>query len=375
MISEKLLDKLIPVPDKFEEAEKIRQKLEKQGFQITYWENGWIFKTIIMIFLLIYEEIVQLLRSVLYNSYLATAEKDWLDVKANDLSRQRKKATKTEGWITLHRSKIGQMLTIPKGYIFKTDADSGGNEMRFLVEEEQYIQSFENTAKIKVVAEHPGEAYNLSENKIVKSLQHIEGITSIRNEKGWIIREGSNEENDESFRERTMDWYDELAQLPTAAKLRAIALSVPGVVQCYVNDLHPRGQGTIDIILIGSAGVPTQNLKDEVQAKHDEVKGPYDDILYIDPVEQEIDVNATILIEEFADEENLKKLATEAILKLLEKQKGKVLNHLYKAQITSTLMNISGIKNVTIVQPTEDVITNNKTILKLRNTNITVQRK
>lgn len=375
MISEKLLDKLIPVPDKFEEAEKIRQKLEKQGFQISYWKNGGIFKTIIMIFLLIYEEIVQLLRSVLYNSYLATAEKDWLDVKANDLSQQRKKATKTEGWITLHRSKIGQTLTIPRGYIFKTDADSGGNEMRFLVEEEQYIQSFENTAKIKVVAEHPGEAYNLSENKIVKSLQHIEGITSIRNEKGWIIREGSNEENDESFRERTMDWYDELAQLPTAAKLQAIALSVPGVVQCYVNDLHPRGQGTIDIILIGSAGVPTQNLKDEVKAKHDEVKGPYDDILYIDPVEQEIDVNATILIEEFADEENLKKLATEAILKLLEKQKGKVLNHLYKAQITSTLMNISGIKNVTIVQPTEDVITNNKTILKLGNINITVQRK
>lgn len=373
-IEEKLLDKLIPVPDKFEKAEEIRQKLEDEGFNILYWENGGIFKTIVMVFLKVYEEVVHLLRYVLYNSYLATASEEWLDVKANDYSRYRKKALKTIGNVTLKRAKAGSVIQIPKGYIFKTEMDSKGREYRFIVQEQQYMQSYETSVDIKVVAEEEGEEYNLPADTIIKCVQYISGVDQITNEKDWIIKEGSSEEDDEDFRERTMDWYDELAQLPTGAKFRAIALAVDGVMQCYVDDLHPRGQGTIDIILIGAAGVPSQTLIDEVKVRIDTVKGPYDDVHYILPKEQEISISVEITIGKFIDETSIKQLAKETIETLLRNKKGKSLNYLYQAQITSELMKLQEIQNVKVISPTSDIEADNKTIIKLTECNVTVKR-
>lgn len=372
-IEDRLLDELIPLPNKFEMAEEIRQQLEKKGFKISYWENGGIYKTLIMVFLKIYEELIYLLRYVLYNVYLKTSGEEWLDVKANDFSRHRKEALKTQGYVTLRRSSSGGVLEIPAGYIFKTETDSKGNEYRFIVPEKQFMKAHETEAKIRVIAENTGEEYNVPPGKITKCLQYM-GEIEIINEKDWIEKEGSSREDDESLRERTVDWWDELAQLPTGAKYRAIALKVPGVMQCYVDDLHPRGQGTIDIVLIGAAGVPTEALINSVKKEVEKVRGPYDDIEYISPTEQMTDVSVEIFIDKMMDDTNVKTLAKESIENLLKNVRGRSLNHLYRAKLIDELMNISEIQNVKVLTPQEDIIVNNRTIIRLQECTVTVKR-
>lgn len=372
-IKDALLDELIPVPDKFVKAEEIRSALEAKGFKISYWENGGIYKTLIMIFLQIYEELVHLLRFVLFNVYLKTAGDAWLDVKASDFSRYRKEALKTKGQVTLRRSQAGSVIEIPKGYIFKTEADSKGNEYRFIVQEKQFMKAHETEVKIQVTAEHEGEEYNVPPGKIIRCLQYI-GDMEITNEKDWITREGSTREDDESLRERTVDWWDELAQLPTGPKYRAIALKVPGVMQCYVDDLHPRGQGTVDIILIGAAGVPTEALIASVKKEVEKVRGPYDDIEYVSPTEQMTDVSVEIFIDKLIDDTNVKALAKETIENLLKNVRGRSLNHLYRAKIIDELMNIPEIQNVKVLTPEEDIIVNNRTIIRLQDCTIAVKR-
>lgn len=373
-LEEKLLDELIPLRDKFEEAEEIRQELEDGGMEPIYFENGGIFKTLIMIFLLIKEEFLHLLRYVLMNCYLATAQGTWLDLKAMDYSRIRKKPLRTVGFVTLKRERTGNAIKIPVGYVFKTEMDGTGKEYRFLVEKEQYMQEYETTKKVEVVAETFGEEYNLPAGKIIKSIQHIEGINEIVNEKDWLIREGSSEENDEQFRERVQNWWDELAQYPTAAKVKAIAMNIPGVMNCYVDDLHPRGQGTYDVILIGSAGVPTEELVDEVKKEVAKVQGVYDDIKYIKPSIQTVNISVEIVISMFQEENAIKKEVEQAIEMILKNEKGKVLTHIYLAEIIKKIMSIEGVKNVRVTEPSADISTNNKTILQLGEKTVLIKR-
>lgn len=373
-LEEHLLNELIPVPDKVEEANQIKEELESAGLSPIYWENGGLFKTIIMVFLLIKEELLHLLRLVLMNSYLATAEGSWLDLKAQDYSRSRKRPLRTVGNVTLKRNTIGSTIKIPIGYIFKTQIDHSGKEYRFIVEKEQYMQDYENTCKIEVVAENSGEEYNLPAGKIVQSVQHIEGITEITNEKDWLLREGSSEESDEEFRERVQNWWDELAQLPTGPKLRAIAMNVPGVMNCYVNDLHPRGQGTIDIILVGTAGVPTQDLIDSVKEQIKKVQGPYDDIEYIKPSIQTVDIALEVTIPSFREEETIKTAVEQALEELLKNEKGKALTHLFIAEIIRKVMLLDGVTNVNVSSPSKDIVADNRTLLQLGKKNITVRR-
>lgn len=373
-LEEKLLDELFPLRDKFEEAEEIRQELEDGGMEPIYFENGGIFKTLIMIFLLIKEEFLHLLRYVLMNCYLATAQGTWLDLKAMDYSRIRKKPLRTVGFVTLKRERTGNAIKIPVGYVFKTEMDGTGKEYRFLVEKEQYMQEYETTKKVEVVAETFGEEYNLPAGKIIKSIQHIEGINEIVNEKDWLIREGSSEENDEQFRERVQNWWDELAQYPTAAKVKAIAMNIPGVMNCYVDDLHPRGQGTYDVILIGSAGVPTEELVDEVKKEVAKVQGVYDDIKYIKPSIQTVNISVEIVISMFQEENAIKKEVEQAIEMILKNEKGKVLTHIYLAEIIKKIMSIEGVKNVRVTEPSADISTNNKTILQLGEKTVLIKR-
>lgn len=373
-IEESLLDELIPVPDKFTEANEIKEELEEAGMSPIYWEDGGLFKTLIMIFLLIKEELLYLLRHILKNSYLATAEGVWLDLKAQDYSRTRKKPLRTVGKVTLKRNRLNGTIKIPVGYIFKTEMDSSGKEYRFIVEKEQFIQDYESTCDIEVVAEETGEEYNLPENKIVKSVQHIEEITEITNLKNWIIREGSSEEDDEQFRERVQNWWDELAQLPTGAKYRAIAMNVPGVMNCFVDDLHPRGQGTIDIILIGPSGVPSQELIDDVTKEIKKVQGPYDDIQYLKPSTQKVDIAVQVTIAPFREEQTIKAAVEKAIEDLLKTEKGKILTHIYIAEIVKRLMSVDGVNNIVVTSPSTDISTTNKTILQLGTKTVTVKR-
>ena len=73
---------------------------------------------------------------------------------------------------------------------------------------------------------------------------------------------------------------DLLATMPTAAKYKNICEAVDGVLHVTVHQLHPRGQGTVDIIVTGTAGGGNAGAAcKKVQAVADGIKAPDDDVL------------------------------------------------------------------------------------------------
>lgn len=67
------------------------------------------------------------LRAFLNNAFVTHASGAWLDLKATDYSKKRKKAQKAQGLVTVSRTDAeGDAVKIEKGHVFKTKKDING---------------------------------------------------------------------------------------------------------------------------------------------------------------------------------------------------------------------------------------------------------
>lgn len=363
-IDEKILDEIIPIPDRDELKESIQEALDQEGFSITNFRSGGIFYTLMMILIQIRIEIVKLLRVVLNNMFARHAEGTWMELKAGDFSKKRKQPVKARGYVMLKRNAPGDVVKVAMGDVFKTEMDINGEELRFLAVEDTIMQKDSLSQKVLVEAENAGSIYNVPPAQIKKSLTHIEGVDEITNEVGWIVQEGSDLEEIESLRDRVLNSWAELSTLPIRDKYKNVCEAVSGVLFVRVDDLHPRGQGTIDIIVTSTAGAASELLLDAVRVEADKIKGPYDNILVksSDVVVQDIAV--TITIYEDADDTGLEARAITIITELLKIKKERKLNELTHSDINFALRkNVSIIKNVKVTIPENDVLLPNDKVI------------
>jgi uncharacterized phage protein gp47/JayE len=374
VIDEKVLDEILPVPEIDELKESIQQELTQEGFVITNFNSGGIFYTLMMILIWIRIELVKLLRFVLNNMFISHAEGVWLELKAADFSKKRKQPTKTRGYVTIKRSVADSAVKIAKGHVFKTEQDINGEELRFIALEDVIMQKSALNQLVLVEAEKEGSIYNVPVGQIKKSLIHISGIEEIINEDNWIVREGSDKEDIESLRSRTLNSWAELSTLPISTKLKNVAESVDGVLFATVDDLHPRGQGTIDIIVTSTAGQATEYLLELVRIAMDSIKGPYDNILVKSSETVLQDITAVLYISNDTIEDGITDRANSILVELLKINKGRNLNELYVLDISFALKKELPIKNVKILDPTDDVLLASDKVIILGQVNISIQR-
>lgn len=375
MIDEKILDEVLPVPEIEELRDDIIQELEDEGFVITNFSSGGVFYTLMMIALRIRIELVQLLRVVLNNLFVSHASDTWLELKAADFSKKKKRAVKARGYITLRRSMDGEAVRIPKATVFKTQKDINGDELRFLTVEDSVMQSTATSVKILIEAEKEGARYNVPVGQISKCLTHLEGVDSISNEADWIKQEGSDVEDDESLRNRTLNAWAELSSRPIADKYKNVCESVEGVLFVTVNDLHPRGQGTIDIVVTGTAGEATEALLDKVRAQANSIKGEYDNILVKSSVTVAQDISLILTVSDAVTDGDIEEKATTVIAELLKISKDRNLNELHLVDVIFALKSkIPTIRNIKFITPTEDVLLDSDKVIILGEVDATVQR-
>ena len=199
MIDKEILDEVLPIPEFEELKEATIAELREEGFVVSNFHSGGVFYTIMMIVLRIKIECTELLRTVLNNMFISHAHGAWLDIKAADYAKKRKKAQKTQGLITLSRmDEQGEAVKIPKGHVFKTEKDINGEELRFFALEPSILQKGTLTVDVLVEAETEGSRYNVPQGQITRSLTYLSGISTITNSKNWIVREGSDTEEDAS---------------------------------------------------------------------------------------------------------------------------------------------------------------------------------
>lgn len=375
MISDRILDEIFPVPDLDELKEEKIAELNKKGFTITNFRSGGIFYTILMIILQIYIEFIKLYRAVIQQMYVAHAGGKWLELRAGDYSKERKQSSRTEGKILLTGADGHDTVSIAKGTVFKTDKDINGEELRFFTTEDIVFMRGESNVEVPVSAEKEGSRYNISENRITNCTKYIEGIVAITNRAEWITREGSDTEDDEALRRRTLNSWNELATGTTAAKYKAAAESVCGVLYADVDQLHPRGQGTVDIIVTSTAGAASEELLGEVEKAVEEIKGAYDNLLVKSAATTYEDVGITAILPSLASDEGIDAKIRYAIEQYFKVGNNRDLNELILLDIYCAIRNeVPVLKNIKITEPADDVHLGKGNVILLGNMDVTVIR-
>ena len=372
---DELLNKLIPVPDEDELENEIKNELTSEGFKITNFRSGGIFRTIIRIFIKNHVELLKLSRTLLKNSTLGSSEGPWVDLRAADFSKIRKTAQRTKGMLTLSRAAAGTQITIPKGYVFKTEPDSSGRELRYVNLETKIMLISETSVNITIEAESPGAEYNVPAGQIVKSLIHIEGIESITNAEDWIISEGTDEETDESLKQRTKNSWAELSGTPIRDRYKNVAESIPGVLVAEVDDQQPRGQGTIDISIISPTGTASEALIQRVVEACEAIKGPYDNLLIKSAEAIVTDIIVKLIIPAAASDEGIVEQAKLSISNMFISKRLSNPNELYTSDLIFIFKNdIKVLKNVQVLSPAADIVLPKGQIVTQGTVTVTVER-
>lgn len=358
MIEKAILDKVLPVPELETLKEEKIAELKDEGFAITNFHSGGVFYTILLIVLRIKIEFIELLRTVLSNMTLTHSTGAWLDIKAADYGKKRKKAQKAQGRVTLSRTdNQGETVKIEKGHIFKTQKDINGEELRFFAIEAAVLQKGSQTVDVLVEAEKEGSRYNVPEGQITRSLTFINGIESISNNKDWIVREGSDTEDDEGLRARVLRSWSELALVPLRDTYINVCSAIVGVLYVTVKDQHPRGQGTVDIIITSEAGTATEELLDLCRAACEEIREPDTDIQVKSAEIITQDIEVTVTVPNSMNQDGISERVKTAINDLLRlRNRDVALNELSHADIIHKVKSdVSIVRNVTVTTPEADV--------------------
>ncbi len=363
MIDETLLDKIIPIPDEEEEMEKLQDELEEEGFIVTNFSKGGVFYHLARLLIMLYIELKEFARELLNSCFIQHATGDWLDIKAADFSKYRKEATPTRGYITVYRSDYSNALQITKGHCFKTKADVAGMELKYYVLENTVIGAGESLGRVLVEAEEAGAYYNISAGRITESLIHLEGIDHVVNEEGWIYEEGADEEDDEAFRDRILSSWSELSVVTIEEKIKNAVMSVNGALNVMIDTQHPRGQGTVDIIITGTAGEASEKLIKTAEEAVFPLSGQYEDYLVKSAEIVKQDFDLVIYLSEDAVTDGVQQQAINVIEDLM-KLTGSELNVLYQDSIVYALSkNIKDYRKTDIRLPAEDVVLEKEKVL------------
>ena len=376
MIDKDTLDAVLPLPEIEERRDELVTELKEEGFVITNFHSGGIFYTLLMIVLRIEREFKMFLRAFLNNAFVTHASGAWLDLKATDYSKKRKKAQKAQGLVTVSRTDAeGDAVKIEKGHVFKTKKDINGEELRFFVLEATVLQQGAREVDVLVEAEMEGSRYNVPEGQITRSLTFLNGIDEITNGADWITREGSDTEDDDGLKTRTLRSWSELAARPIEDTFINAAESVPGVLFAQADCQHPRGQGTVDVIVTGTAGEATEGLLDAVREAVDKIAGPYDNILVKSSVVVPQDIEVVVATDDVSDDAEIKGKVASVLTELLAVRKGRKFYELTLSDINHAVRSsYTAATNVSVTTPAQDIKLDKDKVITLGAVTVTVRR-
>lgn len=356
MIPSEIMDKIIRVPDEEEETEAKIEELKEAGFVITNFSKGGVFYILLRIAIHIGVQLKQLAVDLINSAFMKHCPDDWVEIRAADYSKTLDEGEKTEGYLTITRKDASQAVRIARGHPFRTTPDAYGGYLRFYALEDTILPANQATQKVLVQAEEIGTAYNVEAGKITVSMVHIEGDATVTNEEDWITNEGQEKETAEHLRKRCINSRALIAERTIDRKLKSTVEEVPGVAVAYIDSQHPRGQGTVDIIVTGNSGTASLELIEDVEEAIEPLTGSYGDYLVKSSTQQKQDIEITVYIEKNVSTAGYQDTIESLIRNMMDIKTRDELNVLYRDSIIGTLLpNIPRYRKCLITQPAEDV--------------------
>lgn len=264
--------------------------------RLTNFNVGSVVRTLVEILGAAIADLGDLTLAALKAGFVATATGYWLDLRAKEFGITRHPARATEGTVIFARSvPKNENITIGAGTIVSTLKDREGRAYRYITQSETILAAGTTEISVAVIAEQPGAAHNVGPGSIQKTAVHIRGVDSVENRDDWITSEGTNVETDASLRARCFLAWEELTQGGTERAYISWALSDPRVTSAFVNSQHPRGQGTVNVYILGAGGMPSPGLIADVQAVVDANRPLCVDALVLAPAERAVDLDLAIV--------------------------------------------------------------------------------
>jgi uncharacterized phage protein gp47/JayE len=183
--------------------------------------------------------------------YLESAAGQWLDaLAASHYGLARQSSGFAQGMVTLRCLALSGPYELAAG----TTIVGTLNGLRYTSTASVTVPAG-GTVQLPVQAEAPGSGYNVPGNTITVLHTPQPGL-SVTNAANWLTVAGVDQESDTALRTRARLRWAERGGGATADAYRSWALSAdPAVDQVRVLDEHPRGQGTVDVVVWGSGGI------------------------------------------------------------------------------------------------------------------------
>lgn len=283
----------------------------------------------------------------------------WLDLHAAQVGLTRKPATKATGKVLFLRGEMAGNIRIPAGRIVRTLPDGKGDIYRYVTSALTVLPEGADSVAVPVTAEEYGQGANAAVGQICELVTPVEGIAGVANTADWLTEEGADEEQDTSLQRRyVLAWQSQAGV--TRAAYEAAALSVPGVEDVYVADQHPRGEGTVDVVVQGSAGIPTESLLEEVRAALDQSIVINHDLLVKAPESISVEVRAVLELLS-GDAASIVSVAEEWVRLMFSPGDSSIPRFtigkdVVRDRLASGLVGIDGVKRVVWDSPSGDIV-------------------
>ncbi len=211
---------------------------------------------------------VLLAQHIMPNMFVATAARWALELKAWELNITPKEAVKTQGFITLTKANIDDVITVAKGSIIQT-LPIEGVVYQVIVMVNTILNGGSITGKVAVEALDSGAAFNLPSGYFNILPEALPGIVAAVNEPDWITRLGANEETDEELALRLQNAFTSSGNWHIDDAYRSIISSVAGIRSdnIYFENTGNIEPGTATAFIVMEVGPTPQTILDQLN-KH-----------------------------------------------------------------------------------------------------------
>lgn len=224
---------------------------------------------------------------LLDQSFPQTARADYLDRHAQLRGISRAIATCATGTLRFGiQAAIGSDLPIGAGTVCMT-----GTGVRFATTEDVVLRAGELYVDAPAMALEPGKEGNVAPETVTIMAAMPVGIKACTNPEAFSG--GDDEEDDSSLRRRLLDSYLRLPNGANAAYYEQTALSRTGVAAALAVRC-PRGVGSVDLYVATDAGIPDQDLLQELNDYLQEKREISVDLRVLAPRPLPININVAI---------------------------------------------------------------------------------
>lgn len=320
------------------------------GLPVNDWHSGGVTRTLIEISGEAIADTERQVAALGAGGYVQTAPGEWLDeLLLSTYALARQDATFARGRLTFTCAAGSGPYTLLPGLWVEALPDA-----RYVTDEGATLAPGQSVTLL-ARAEQPGSVYNLPTGTLTRLLTPLPGV-SVTNGPGWLVEAGADRESDDAYRLRARLQWPALGGGMTRAAYEYAALTAhPAVQQALVLDEHPRGQGTVDVVLWGAGGIGP-DVVSAVDAVLQARRPVTANVLVYAATEHavpvEINLYAPLLAESARPAAALEILAALAAL-----QRGTAIGgRLYRSQLTEAGSLPAGVLDARVVLPTGDTL-------------------